>query len=168
MGEEALVTISEIQAPNLDVLVGGTGGDELRVRGNVHVEHRQLVTIQREEMFKGVGEEDFDGVVEEGEGDEFAVGRVADAEDVVADFEDAGADELEFRDGALVYALAKDDHVRFSTVAHLGAGDLFLDNLKVPKDGRLVGRTGHETFAVGLNLQRPYFALVSLDGVHNG
>lgn len=59
------------------------------------------MAIQREEMFQGVDEEDFDGVVEEGESDEFAVGRVADTEDVVADLEDAGADQLEFWDCAL-------------------------------------------------------------------
>ena len=49
--------------------------------------------VKRKEEFECVEVENFDGRVEEGDGEELAVGRVTDAEDVVGHFEGAGVEE---------------------------------------------------------------------------
>jgi len=101
VSKEALVAITKVKAPEFDVLVCRTCGDQLRVVGDVHVQHRQLVSVQVEEMLQGVGEEYFDSVVEKSQGKELSVGRVADAENVIGDFQGAGLFESQPRGGSL-------------------------------------------------------------------
>lgn len=59
------------------------------------------MAVKVQKMLQRVGEEDFDGVVEEGHSDELAVGGVADTEDVVCELEDAGVLELQAGGGSL-------------------------------------------------------------------
>lgn len=40
--KDRFVAVAEIEAPDLDVLVGGAGYDELRIRGDVHGQDWQL------------------------------------------------------------------------------------------------------------------------------
>ena len=58
MGEEGLVAVPKVEAPDLDVLVRGAGDDELVVVADREREHRQFVAVQREEEAQRVLEED--------------------------------------------------------------------------------------------------------------
>jgi hypothetical protein len=62
--KQALVAVSKVQAPNLDVFVGTAGNDQLAICGNVHPQDRQLVAVQRQEEFQVFGEKYLDGAVE--------------------------------------------------------------------------------------------------------
>jgi hypothetical protein len=42
--------------------------------GYIHAQHRQFVTVKVQKMFQGINEENFDGVIEEGEGEKFPIG----------------------------------------------------------------------------------------------
>ena len=48
------------------------------------------MTIEREMMFEGICEENFDRLIEEGNGDKFLVGRVSDCKDVFSQFQCPG------------------------------------------------------------------------------
>ena len=53
------------------------------------------MSIEVEEMLKCVAKEDLDCVVQERERNKLAVGRVADAEDVICELQDTGVLELQ-------------------------------------------------------------------------
>jgi hypothetical protein len=48
MGKNRLVAVSEVQAPNFNILVGRAADENAVVRGNIYGEHRQFVAIERE------------------------------------------------------------------------------------------------------------------------
>lgn len=95
MSEEAFVTISKVQSPYLDVLVGGTGRDELRIRGYVHVQYGKFVAVEVEEVLERVGEEYLDSVVKERNGKQLPIRAVVYAQYVVRYFKDAALDEFQ-------------------------------------------------------------------------
>lgn len=150
MGKEGLVAISKVETPDLDVLVGGTGGDQLAVGRDVHVEDGKLVAVEVVEEFEGIGEEDFDCVVEEGGGNVLSIWCKSDAENVVGEFDGAGMDEAEDGAGAL------------------GAGNLFLDYLELPKFDGFVGTTGDNTLSIGVDLEGPDGPIMGLDLLGHG
>ena len=56
MREEGAVAVAEVEAPDLEVLVGGAADEEAGVGGDVHAQHRQLVPVQRQEELQAVQE----------------------------------------------------------------------------------------------------------------
>ena len=49
MGKDRLVTITEVEAPQFDIPVSWTTGEESSIRGDVQRQHGQFVTIERQE-----------------------------------------------------------------------------------------------------------------------
>lgn len=164
--KERAVAVAKVEAPDLDVLVGRAGDDELRVGRDVEREDGELrdnkdegisvccsrglrepietrtwthlVAVEREEELERVGVEDLDGRVEERHGEEPAVRAVLDGEDVVGHLERLDVREREDpRDGA---ALDLGRH---------------LAHLEVPELDVLVGRARDEAATVGPDVQRP-------------
>ena len=74
VSKDGLVAVAEVQAPNFDVFVGAAGGDERRVGRDVDGRGRQLVAVEREKHLEAVDEENLDGGVQEGDGDQSTVG----------------------------------------------------------------------------------------------
>ncbi len=66
MGKEAPMAVAKVEAPDLDILVCSAADQQGAVGGDVHAQDWQLVTVQRQEELEGVGEEDFDGGVQQG------------------------------------------------------------------------------------------------------
>jgi hypothetical protein len=93
--KQRLVAVAKVKPPDLDVLVGRACDEQLRIGRDVHVEHRQLVAVEREEELERVLVEDLDGRVKQRNREQPAVGRVADREDVVRHLERLGVDERE-------------------------------------------------------------------------
>lgn len=65
MRKERAVTVAKVKAPDLDVLVGRPAHEQVGIRGDVHSQHRQLVTVQAQEELEAVQEENFDGAVQQ-------------------------------------------------------------------------------------------------------
>ncbi len=59
--EDGAVAVAEVEAPDLDVLVGGAADEQRRVAADVHAQHRQLVPVQRQEELQRVHEEHLRG-----------------------------------------------------------------------------------------------------------
>lgn len=47
------MTVTEVQAPDFDVSITGTGDHQTTVEGNVEAKHRLRVTVQREKHLHG-------------------------------------------------------------------------------------------------------------------
>ena len=52
MGEYGLVTVAEVQAPDLDVAICRTRHKESAVAGYIHTQNGKLVAVQREKKLK--------------------------------------------------------------------------------------------------------------------
>ena len=65
MRKQAPVAVPKVQSPDLDVLVSRPTDQKGAVRGDVHTQHRQLVTVQGQEELEGVCEEELDGGVKQ-------------------------------------------------------------------------------------------------------
>lgn len=94
------------------------------------------MAVEREEELERIGVEDLDGRVEEGDGEELAIGRVLDGEDIVGHLERLGV-----RDGQ--------NSVDGSTL-DLGSD---LSDLEIPELDVLVGGAGNESSTVGANME---------------
>ena len=49
------MTVAEVKAPELDVLVGGASRKQCAIGRDIHTDNGKLVTVQREKKFQGVG-----------------------------------------------------------------------------------------------------------------
>ena len=67
------MAVAEVKAPDANILVRRRRHDELAVVADVHTEHRKFVTVESQEEFQRINEEDFDRVVECGDGKEAGV-----------------------------------------------------------------------------------------------
>ena len=65
MRKQAPVAVPKVQSPDLDVLVSRPTDQKGAVRGDVHTQYWQLVTVQGQEELEGVCEEELDGGVEQ-------------------------------------------------------------------------------------------------------
>lgn len=109
------------------------------------------MTVEREEELEGIGVEDLDRRVEEGDGEELAIGRVLDGEDIVGHLERLGVSDGQ-------------DPVDGSTL-DLGGN---LSDLEIPELDVLVGGTGNESSTVGANVERPEGPVVGENGLEKG
>lgn len=131
-----------------------------------------LVPVEGEEELERVLVEDLDCRVEQRDGEQLAVGRVPDGEDVVRHFQSLGVNEredllLELEDVRTTKAgqnsvdferrCGKETHRSCDTQAirrHLRP-IVHLDHLKIPKLNVLVGTARHETLLVRSDLDGP-------------
>ncbi len=79
MCKEGPVAVSEVQAPDLDVLVSRPADKQVGVRRDVHGKRRELVAVQAQEELQAVREEDLDGAVQQGHCHELACIPTAEA-----------------------------------------------------------------------------------------
>ena len=83
VSKDGLVAVSEVEAPDLDVLVCAACDQEGGVAGDVHGRRGELVAVHGQEELEGVDEKDLDGRVELRDGDEAAVRAEADGQSVL-------------------------------------------------------------------------------------
>lgn len=72
------MAVPKVQSPDLDVLISRPTDQQGTVRGDVHTQHWQLVTIQGQEELEGVCEEELDGGVKQRHSYQLACRCVAD------------------------------------------------------------------------------------------
>lgn len=67
------MTIAKVQSPDLDVFVGATGDNQLLIIAHIETEDGKGVTVEGEEKFEGVHEEDARRVVQQTDREEAGV-----------------------------------------------------------------------------------------------
>ena len=134
VSEKCFVAITEIQTPKADILIGRTGDNELAVEGDIHVENRQLVSVEVEEELQGIDEEDLHCVVEKGDSQKARIWRESQAENIICNFKGSGVDQLQPWCGTLC------------------TWDILLDDLEIPELCRLISTSGNHGPSIWVDL----------------
>ncbi|KAH3681379.1 hypothetical protein WICPIJ_007648 [Wickerhamomyces pijperi] len=77
MAKDGLVTITEVQPPDLNVLIGGGSDDQLGIRGDINGQNRQLMAVKGDEELQSVKEENLDSVVQQRNSQSFSAGEAS-------------------------------------------------------------------------------------------